>query len=434
MLCRGIAMKCAMWYGVKGKICMSGRVFRVGAPWRSGQRSKTMRHTGVTARGLVSPIFKQGDDLAKTVAETVVSAAAGEGFSVEDGDILGITESVVARTQGNYATCKQIAADVRAKTGGKTVGIVFPILSRNRFSLLLKSIAMGCEKLYVQLSYPADEVGNALVSYDLLDEKGVNPYSDSFDEAGFRAAFGSKTVHPFTGVDYIEYYKSFGSGIEILFSNDPRYILNYTKSVVCCDIHTRHRTKRLIEAAGADVVLGLDDLLTESVDGSGYNPDFGLLGSNLSTGDVVKLFPRDCEAMVADIQSRLREATGKNVEVLIYGDGCFKDPVGGIWELADPVVAPAFTQGLSGTPNEIKMKYVADNELAGMSNEDMSRAIKERIRGKDANLTGKMAAQGTTPRRYADLVGSLCDLVSGSGDRGTPVVYIKGYFTNYASD
>ncbi len=393
-----------------------------------------MRYTGVTARGIISPIFKEGDDLGAMIPETVLKAAKGEGFSVDDGDIVAVTESVVARTQGNYATCAQIAADIRKKTGGGTLGIVFPILSRNRFSLLLKSIAMAADKLYVQLSYPADEVGNALVSRDLLDEKGVNPWSDSFTEAQFRAKFGRDTVHPFTGVDYIEYYKSFGDNIEILFSNDPTYILNYAKRVICCDIHTRARTGRLLKAGGAAVALGLDDILTSSVDGSGYNPEFGLLGSNLSKGDVVKLFPRDSGEVVKAIHGRLLAETGKNVEVMVYGDGCFKDPVGGIWELADPVVSPAFTAGLSGTPNEIKMKYVADNDLADLSGDDLSAAMKERIRQKEGDLVGKMAAQGTTPRRYADLVGSLCDLVSGSGDRGTPVIYIKGYFTNYATE
>ncbi|MGD9559766.1 MAG: coenzyme F420-0:L-glutamate ligase [Oscillospiraceae bacterium] len=393
-----------------------------------------MRYTGVTARGIIAPIFKQGDDLADVVSRCVQSTAAGEGFAIEDGDIIGITESVVARTQGNYATCAQIAKDVRAKFGGGTLGLVFPILSRNRFSILLKGIAAGCDKLVIQLSYPADEVGNALVDYDVMDENDVDPYRDNFDEARFRAVVGEATIHPFTGVDYIDYYKSFGEHIEVVFSNDPAYILNHTKQVLCCDIHTRKRTKRILQKKGAGKVLGLDDILTASVDGSGYNEAYGLLGSNMSTQDTVKLFPRDCEALVARVQQLVHKATGKTVEVLVYGDGCFKDPVGGIWELADPVVSPAYTKGLDGTPNELKMKYFADNDLGSLSGEALADAMREEIRKKDGNLTGQMAAQGTTPRRYSDLVGSLCDLVSGSGDRGTPIIYIKGYFTNYATD
>ena len=393
-----------------------------------------MKHTGVTARGIVSPIFSQGDDVVAITCDTIMKAAQAEGFAIDDRDIIGITESVVGRTQGNYASCAQIASDVRAKFGGKDMGIVFPILSRNRFSLLLKAIAMGCEKLYVQLSYPADEVGNALVSWDLMDEKKVNPYSDSFDEAGFRSIFGMETVHPFTGVDYIEFYKSFAPHIEILFSNDPAYMLNYTKNVLCCDIHTRRRTKRILQAKGAERVLCLDEILTESVDGSGYNPQFGLLGSNMATEDRVKLFPRDCQPVVDGIQAKMKELTGKQVEVLIYGDGCFKDPVGGIWEFADPVVSPAYTAGLEGTPNELKMKYFADNQLRDLSGDALADAMRRQIRQKEGSLVGKMTAQGTTPRRFIDLIGSLCDLTSGSGDRGTPIVHIKGYFTNYASE
>ncbi len=393
-----------------------------------------MKYTGVTARGIISPVFKKGDDLVADVCNSVLQASSGEGFAIEDGDIIGITESVVARTQGNYATCAQIAADVRAKTGGKTVGLVFPILSRNRFSILLRGIAQGCEKLVVQLSYPADEVGNALLSWDALDEAGVNPYHDSFDEAQFRARFGQDTIHPFTGVDYIDFYKSFGGHIDVVFSNDPAHILEYTDTVICCDIHTRHRTKRRIVAAGGKVVLCLDEILNRSVDGSGYNPDYGLLGSNMSTPDTVKLFPRDCGTLVERMQAAIKQRTGATVEVLVYGDGCFKDPVGGVWELADPVVSPAYTSRLEGTPNELKMKYFADNELEALSGEALADAMRAQIRRKDENLVGQMAAQGTTPRRYSDLVGSLCDLVSGSGDRGTPVVYIKGYFTNYASE
>lgn len=393
-----------------------------------------MKNTGVTARGIVSPIFKQGDDLISISCNTILEAAQKEGFPIENDDIIGITESVVARTYGNYATCEQIAADVRRKFGGGSLGVVFPILSRNRFSVLLRAIAMGCDKLYIQLSYPADEVGNALISWEQIDELGVNPYADSFDEEGFRKVFGNNTVHPFTGVDYIEFYKSFGDHIELVFSNDPAYILKYTKNVLCCDIHTRRRTQRILQSKGAEKVLALDEILTESVDGSGYNPDFGLLGSNMATEDRVKLFPRDAQPVVEGIQKRLRDITGKQVEVLIYGDGCFKDPVGGIWEFADPVVSPAFTPRLSGTPNEVKMKYLADNQLRGLAGEEMAEAMRREIKQKEQDLVGKMSAQGTTPRRYIDLIGSLCDLISGSGDRGTPIVYIKGYFTNFATD
>lgn len=393
-----------------------------------------MKYTGVTARGIVSPMFKQGDDLVSIACDTILEASRQEGFPIEDEDIIGITESVVARTFGNYATCEQIAADIRAKFGGGTLGIVFPILSRNRFSILLRAIAMGCEKLYIQLSYPSDEVGNALLSWDRLDEVGVNPYVDSFDEAGFRRVFGTDTVHPFTGVDYIEFYKSFGDNIELVFSNDPAYILNYSQNVLCCDIHTRRRTQRILQRRGANKVLALDEILTESVNGSGYNPEFGLLGSNMATEHSVKLFPRDAQPVVDSLAQRMFEKTGKKVEVLIYGDGCFKDPVGGIWEFADPVVSPAFTARLSGTPNELKMKYLADNQLQNLTSAEMAHAMRREIKQKEQDLVGKMTAQGTTPRRYIDLIGSLCDLVSGSGDRGTPIIYIKGYFTNYASE
>lgn len=393
-----------------------------------------MKYTGVTARGIVSPIFKQGDDLVSIACDTILEASRQEGFPIEDEDIIGITESVVARTFGNYATCEQIAADLRAKFGGGTLGIVFPILSRNRFSILLRAIAMSCEKLYIQLSYPSDEVGNALLSWDRLDEVGVNPYVDSFDEAGFRRVFGTDTVHPFTGVDYIEFYKSFGDNIELVFSNDPSYILNYAQNVLCCDIHTRRRTQRILQRRGANKVLALDEILTESVNGSGYNPEFGLLGSNMATEHSVKLFPRDAQPVVDSLAQRIFEKTGKKVEVLIYGDGCFKDPVGGIWEFADPVVSPAFTARLSGTPNELKMKYLADNQLQNLTSGEMADAMRREIKQKEQDLVGKMTAQGTTPRRYIDLIGSLCDLVSGSGDRGTPIIYIKGYFTNYASE
>ena len=393
-----------------------------------------MRTTGVTSRGIICPIFQQGDDLAGEIVKSILAARDNEGFALNDGDIVGVTEAVVGRTQGNYATTEQIAADVRAKLGGKDMGIVFPILSRNRFSVLLKGLAMACEKLYVQLSYPGDEVGNQLVSIDEVDAKGVNPYSDSFDEAGFRAVFGNNTVHRFTGVDYIEFYKSFGDNIEIIFSNDPKYILNYTKNVLCCDIHSRFRTERRIKAADANAnVWRIDQILNESVNGSGWS-EYGLLGSNKATEDKVKLFPRDCAAFVADLHTKLKDATGKNIECMVYGDGCFKDPVGGIWELADPVVSPARTPRLVGTPNELKMKYFADNEFADLSGEELAKAMREKIRAKDADLVGNMQSEGTTPRQLTDLLGSLCDLTSGSGDRGTPVVLIQGYFTNYASE
>ena len=392
-----------------------------------------MKLTGVTARGIVTPIFKQGDDLPESVCESVIAAAISDEFLIEDGDIVGITESVVARTQGNYATCEQIAADIRNKFGGKDLGLVFPILSRNRFSILLKAIAMGCEKLYVQLSYPSDEVGNALFPPHLLDNTNINPYRDSFDEAALRGLFDGHTVHPFTGVDYIEFYKSFADHIEIVFSNDPAHILNFTKNVLCCDIHTRARTFRIIKNSGCERIFCLSDILSVSVDGSGYNEDYGLLGSNMATSDSVKLFPRDCGTLVKNIQNKILDETGRTVEVLIYGDGCFKDPVGGIWELADPVVSPGYTQGLVGTPKELKIKYFADNDFGNLAGDALTDAIKERIRQKEETLADSMATQGTTPRRYTDLIGSLCDLVSGSGDRGTPVVYIKGYFTNFAT-
>ena len=380
------------------------------------------------------PIFQEGDDLVSHIAEGLVNAAEKEGFSLQDKDVLGVTEAVVARTQGNYATVQQIAKDVREKLGGKDMGIVFPILSRNRFAIMLRALSMACEKLYVQLSYPSDEVGNHLISEDEVYEKKVNPYHDSFDEASFRDMFGSDTVHPFTGVDYIEYYKSLGDNIEIVFSNDPCYILQYTKNVINCDIHSRKRTKRILLDGGAERVCSLDDIMTASVDGSGFNEKYGLLGANKATEEKVKLFPRDCQAFVDRLQKRVQELTGKHLEVMIYGDGGFKDPVGGIWELADPVVSPAFTEGLRGTPNELKMKYFADNDLSHFSGKELSDAMKEKIREKDSNLVGDMTSQGTTPRQLTDLLGSLCDLTSGSGDRGTPVVLIQNYFTNYATE
>ena len=394
-----------------------------------------MRYTGVTSRGIITPIFQQGDDLVSSIVTSVKEASENEGFSLNDGDIVGVTEAVVARTQGNYATTDQIAADVRAKLGGEDVGIVFPIMSRNRFSVVLKGIAMGCKKLYVQLSYPSDEVGNLLVDRDIFDEAGVNPYTDSFTEKEFRKLFGKdKTIHRFTGVDYIEYYKSFGDSIEIIFSNDPTYILKYTGNVLNCDIHTRKRTQRLLKNAGAERSFRLDELLTSSVMGSGYCEEYGLLGSNKATEDKVKLFPRDTQTFVDNLASALKAGTGKNIEVLIYGDGGFKDPVGGIWELADPVVSPAHTKRLVGTPNELKMKYFADNDFASLSGEKLADAMKEQIRKKDGSLVGNMKSEGPTPRQLTDLIGSLCDLTSGSGDRGTPVVLIQGYFTNFATE
>ena len=380
------------------------------------------------------PIFKEGDDLVSLIRDGLLKAAKEEGFVIQDKDVVGVTEAVVARTQGNYATVRQIAKDVRQKLGGEDMGIVFPILSRNRFAIMLRALSMSCKKLYVQLSYPSDEVGNHLISVDEVDAKKVNPYSDSFDEKEFREKFGFETIHPFTGVDYIEYYKSLGENIELVFSNDPCYILKYTKNVINCDIHTRKRTKRILQAGGAGRVYSLDDIMTASVDGSGCNEKYGLLGANKATEEKVKLFPRDCQSFVDRLQQELQKATGKKLEVMIYGDGGFKDPVGGIWELADPVVSPAYTEGLKGTPNELKMKYFADNDLKDLRGQELAEAMKEKIKAKDSNLVGNMTSQGTTPRQLTDLLGSLCDLTSGSGDRGTPVVLIQNYFTNYATE
>lgn len=393
-----------------------------------------MRKTGVTARGIITPVFQQGDDLVSAVTKSICEAAACEKFDLHDRDIVAVTEAVVGRTQGNYATCEQIAADIRNKLGEGPIGVLFPILSRNRFGILLRAMTMASpEGVVVQMSYPSDEVGNALLSWDQLDEKGVDPYRDNFTYEEFRAVFGNATVHPFTGMDYIEYYRTFAPNTQVVFSNDPSYILNYTNKVINCDIHTRARTKRILRSKGA-LVLGMDDIMTMPINGSGYNEKYGILGSNKATEDKVKLFPRDCETFVANLQKALLEATGKHMEVMVYGDGCFKDPVGGIWELADPVVSPAFTPGLSGTPNELKMKYFADNDLSSLSGEALAAAMRDRIREKDQDLKGNMASQGTTPRRYTDLLGSLCDLTSGSGDRGTPVVLIQGYFTNFATE
>ena len=395
------------------------------------------RKVGTVSRGIRCPIFREGDDLATIVVDTVLDAAQSEGFAIGNRDVIAITESVVARVQGNYASIDAIAEDVRAKLGGETIGVIFPILSRNRFSICLRGIAKGAKKVIVMLSYPSDEVGNALISQDQLDESGVNPYSDVLDEQKYRQLFGSNP-HPFTGVDYVSFYgdliRQCGAEVEFVFANNPRTILNYTKNVLVCDIHTRQRTKRILRECGAERVVGMDDILTASVGGSGYNERFGLLGSNKSTEDKIKLFPRECTPLVMDIQQRMLERTGKLVEVMVYGNGAFKDPVGKIWELADPSVSAANTPGLEGTPNELKLKYLADNDFANLSGEELRRAIEEKIRQKDgSSLVGNMAAQGTTPRRLTDLIGSLCDLTSGSGDKGTPVVLIQGYFDNYTS-
>jgi len=396
------------------------------------------RMIGTVSMGVRAPIIRQGDNLAEIVTGSILEAMKEDGLTPRDRDVVAMTESIVARAQGNYCSVENIAADVRAKFGGETVGVIFPILSRNRFSICLRGIAKGCKKVIIMLSYPSDEVGNHLIDLDSLDEKGINPYSDVLTEAQFRELFGY-IKHPFTGVDYIEYYgqliRDCGAEAEIILANDPRAILNYTKNVLNCDIHTRERTKRLLRAAGAEKVYGMDEIMSESIDGSGYNPRYGLLGSNKSTEDVIKLFPRDCQDLVEDIQKRLLEATGKHIEVMVYGDGAFKDPVGKIWELADPVVSPAYTAGLEGTPNELKMKYLADNNFASLSGKELQEAIKSEILKKDgSSLVGNMASQGTTPRRLTDLIGSLCDLTSGSGDKGTPIVYIQGYFDNYTTD
>lgn len=394
------------------------------------------RKVGTVSRGIRCPIIREGDDLAAIVAESVLDAAESEGFALRDRDVISVTESVVARAQGNYCSVGDIAADVRAKLGGETVGVLFPILSRNRFAVCLRGIAGGAKKIVLMLSYPSDEVGNELVSLDKLDAAGVNPYSDVLTLERYRELFGVNE-HPFTGVDYVGYYgdliRESGAEVEILFANNPRAILSHTKNVITCDIHTRARTKRILREAGANV-LGLDDLMTAPVNGSGYNETYGLLGSNKSTESKIKLFPRECKDLVLDIQSRILKATGKHVEVMVYGDGAFKDPQGKIWELADPVVSPAYTDGLVGTPNELKLKYLADNDFASLSGEALRQAISDSIRKKDADLKGNMASEGTTPRHLTDLIGSLCDLTSGSGDKGTPVVLVQGYFDNYTNN
>ena len=395
------------------------------------------RRVGTVSRGIRCPIIREGDDLASIVTNSVIEAAEYEGFSLNDRDVVSMTESIVARAQGNYANVKDIAADVKAKIGSDTVGVIFPILSRNRFAICLRGIAMGVKKIVLMLSYPSDEVGNQLVSLDKVDEAGVNPYSDVLTLEKYRELFG-ENKHEFTGVDYVEYYgdliRSCGAEAEIIFANQPKAILDYTDCVINCDIHTRARTKRILKAAGAKVVCSLDDILTSSVNGSGYNEKYGLLGSNKSTEDTIKLFPRECKDLVLDIQKRLYDRTGKHIEVMVYGDGAFKDPQGKIWELADPVVSPAFTDGLVGTPNELKLKYLADNEFKDLSGDELKKAISESIKSKKDNLVGNMASQGTTPRQLTDLIGSLCDLTSGSGDKGTPVVLVQGYFDNYTND
>ena len=396
------------------------------------------RMLGTVSMGIRAPIIREGDNLVNIVADCVSQAMQTGELTPRDRDVIAMTEAIVARAQGNYVSVDNIAQDVRTKLGGETVGVIFPILSRNRFAICLRGIAKGCKKVVLMLSYPSDEVGNHLIDWDTMDKHGINPYTDVLDEKKYRELFGY-AKHPFTGVDYVEYYSQLiresGAEVEVVFANDPRAILNYTKNVLHCDIHTRVRTKRLLKAAGGERVFGLDEIMTAPIDGSGCNENYGLLGSNKSTEDTVKLFPRECHQLVLDIQKKLLELTGKHIEVMVYGDGAFKDPVGKIWELADPVVSPAYTPGLEGTPNELKLKYLADNDFAGLSGKELQEAIKNKISEKDgSSLVGNMASQGTTPRRLTDLIGSLCDLTSGSGDKGTPIVYIQGYFDNYTND
>ena len=395
------------------------------------------RMFGTVSRGVRAPIIRNGDNIVDIVTASVLEASSVEGVPFRDRDIVAMTEAVVARAQGNYATVDDIATDIKNKFGGETVGVIFPILSRNRFAICLRGIAKGAKKVVLMLSYPSDEVGNHLVSLDAVDEKGVNPYCDVLTLAQYRELFGYEK-HTFTGVDYVEYYESLirecGAEAEIIFANNAKAILPYTKNVLCCDIHTRARTKRILKAAGAEVVLGLDEILNAPVNGSGFNADYGLLGSNKATEDQVKLFPRDCQPVVDAIQQKLFEETGKHVEVMVYGDGAFKDPIGKIWELADPVVSPAYTKGLEGTPNELKLKYLADNDFSNLEGEELKAAIKAKIHQTDDNLVGQMASEGTTPRRLTDLIGSLCDLTSGSGDKGTPIIWIQGYFDNYTAE
>ena len=395
------------------------------------------RKVGTISRGIRCPIIREGDDLVAMTVTSVLEAAESEGFELRDRDVIALTESIVARAQGNYVSVQNIADDVKAKLGGETVGVIFPILSRNRFAINLKGIAMGCKKVVLMLSYPSDEVGNALLTYDQLDDAGINPYSDVLTLERYRELFGNN-VHEFTGVDYVDYYsniiKEAGAEVEVIFANNPRVILNYTDCIINCDIHTRVRTKRILRENGAKVVCGLDDILTAPINGSGFNAKYGLLGSNKSTEDTIKLFPQECKDLVVAIQSSILEKTGKHVEVMVYGDGAFKDPQGKIWELADPVVSPAFTDGLIGTPNELKLKYLADNDFANLSGAELKEAISNSIKAKQDNLVGNMASQGTTPRQLTDLIGSLCYLTSGSGDKGTPVILIQGYFDNYTND
>ena len=394
------------------------------------------RYLGVVSRGVRGPIIREGDDIVGIVADAVLKASH-DGRDMQDKDIVAVTESVVARAQGNYASVDAIAADIKAKFPGGEFGVIFPILSRNRFAICLRGFAKGAKKIYLMLSYPSDEVGNHLISVDEVDAAGIDPYRDVLTEEAYRKAFGYK-VHQFTGVDYIEYYKELiqdcGAECEVIFANDCRKILDYTKHVLCCDIHTRERSKRLLRLAGAETVLGMDDILTASVNGSGFNENYGLLGTNKATEETVKLFPHNCQPVVDGIAAKLHAATGKNVEVLIYGDGAFKDPVGKIWELADPVVSPAYTKGLEGQPNELKLKYLADNDFAHLKGDALKEAIAQRIKEKEADLVGKMASEGTTPRRLTDLIGSLCDLTSGSGDKGTPIIWISGYFDNMTTE
>ena len=395
------------------------------------------RKVGTISRGIRGPIIREGDNLVDITVNCVLEAAESEGFSLRDRDVIALTESIVARAQGNYASVEDIAADVKAKLGGDTVGVIFPILSRNRFAICLKGIAMGAKKVVLMLSYPSDEVGNALLTYDQLDDAGINPYSDVLSLEKYRELFG-ENVHEFTGVDYVEYYSNIireaGAEVEVVFANQAKTILNYTDCVINCDIHTRVRTKRLLKAAGAKVVCGLDDIMNAPINGSGYNEKYGLLGSNKSTEDKIKLFPQECKQLVLDIQSEILAKTGKHVEVMVYGDGAFKDPQGKIWELADPVVSPAFTDGLIGTPNELKLKYLADNDFANLSGAELKEAISNSIKSKQDNLVGNMASQGTTPRQLTDLIGSLCDLTSGSADKGTPIILIQGYFDNFTTN
>ena len=395
------------------------------------------RRVGTVSRGIRGPIIREGDNLVDITVDSVLAAAESESFSLRDRDVIALTESIVARAQGNYVSVQDIAADVKAKLGGETVGVIFPILSRNRFAINLKGIAMGCKKVVLMLSYPSDEVGNALLTWDQLDEAGINPYTDVLTLDKYRELFG-ENKHEFTGVDYVQYYSDIiteaGAEVEVVFANDAKTILNYTDCIINCDIHTRARTKRILKNAGAKVVCGLDDIMTAPINGSGFNEKYGLLGSNKSTEDKIKLFPQECKQLVLDIQSTILEKTGKHVEVMVYGDGAFKDPQGKIWELADPVVSPAFTDGLVGTPNELKLKYLADNDFANLSGAELKEAISNSIKTKQDNLVGNMASQGTTPRQLTDLIGSLCDLTSGSGDKGTPIILIQGYFDNFTTD